>query len=135
MPNAIAYLMLLIWPAVCLVLFRTLKVERALIWSILGGYLVLPPLAEFNLPLVPGLDKVSIPNLSVLAILVFGTRYKLRPWPESRIARMLVVGLVLCAIPTVLTNREPILFQVLREAEPIMFIIDALPGQSIRDIG
>ena len=112
MPNAIAYLMLLIWPAVCLVLFRTLKVERALIWSILGGYLVLPPLAEFNLPLVPGLDKVSIPNLSVLAILVFGTRYKLRPWPESRIARMLVVGLVLCAIPTVLTNREPILFQV-----------------------
>ncbi|WP_299557647.1 hypothetical protein [uncultured Sulfitobacter sp.] len=135
MPNAIAYLMLLIWPAVCLVLFRTLKVERALIWSILGGYLVLPPLAEFNLPLVPGLDKVSIPNLSVLAILIFGTRYKLRLWPESRIVRLLVVGLVLCAIPTVLTNREPILFQVLREAEPIMFIVDALPGQSIRDIG
>lgn len=135
MPNAIAYLMLMIWPAVCLVLFRTLKVERALIWSVLGGYLLLPPLAEFNLPLVPALDKVSIPNLSILAILVLGTAHKVRLWPDSRAARFLVVGLVLCAVPTVLTNREPIFFEVLRDADPIMFIVDALPGQSIRDIG
>ena len=91
MPNAVAYLMLLIWPAVCLVLFRTQKVERAIVWSILGGYLLLPPLAEFNLPLVPAMDKVSIPNLSVLAILVFATAHQVRLWPESRIARVLVV--------------------------------------------
>ncbi|WP_386260295.1 hypothetical protein [Sulfitobacter aestuariivivens] len=37
MPNGIAYLMLLLWPLVCLILFRTQKLERALIWSILGG--------------------------------------------------------------------------------------------------
>lgn len=135
MPNAIAYLMLLIWPAVCLVLFRTQKVERAIVWSILGGYLLLPPLAEFNLPLVPAMDKVSIPNLSVLAILVFATAHKVRLWPESRIARVLVVLLVFGAIPTVLTNPEPILFEVLRDADPILFLVDALPGQSVRDIG
>lgn len=135
MPNAIAYLMLLIWPLVCLVLFRTQKVERAIIWSILGGYLLLPPLAEFNLPLVPAMDKVSIPNLSVLAILVFGTAHKVRLLPEGRIARLLVVLLVFGAIPTVLTNREPILFEVLRDADPILFLVDALPGQSVRDIG
>ncbi|QUJ75222.1 hypothetical protein KDD17_09340 [Sulfitobacter albidus] len=135
MPNAVASLMLLIWPFVCLVLFRTQRVERALIWSILGGYLLLPPLAEFNLPLVPAMDKVSIPNLSVLAILVFATAHKVQLWPESRVARVLVVMLVLCAIPTVLTNREPILFEVLRNADPILFLVDALPGQSVRDIG
>lgn len=135
MPNAVAYLMLMIWPVVCLVLFRTQKVERALIWSILGGYLLLPPLAEFNLPLVPALDKVSIPNLSVLAILLFATAHRVRLWPESRVARVLVVMLVLCAVPTVLTNREPILFEVLRNADPILFLVDALPGQSVRDIG
>ena len=84
MPNAIAYLMLLIWPAVCLVLFRTQSVERAIVWSILGGYLLLPPLAEFNLPLVPAMDKVSIPNLSVLAILMFAGAYTLHLWPEGR---------------------------------------------------
>ncbi len=135
MPNAVAYLMLALWPAVCLVLFRTLKLERAIIWSILGGYLLLPPLAEFNLPLVPAMDKVSIPNLSVLAILVFGTAHKVRLFPENRIARLLVVALVVCAVPTVLTNREPIIFEVLRDADPILFLIDALPGQSLRDIG
>lgn len=135
MPNPIAYLMLLIWPAVCLVLFRTQSVERAVVWSILGGYLFLPPLAEFNLPLVPSMDKVSIPNLSVLAILVLATAHKVRLLPEGRIARVLVALLIFSAIPTVLTNREPILFEVLRDADPILFLVDALPGQSVRDIG
>ena len=135
MPNPIAYLMLLLWPFVCLVLFRTQSVERAMVWSILGGYLLLPPLAEFNLPLVPALDKVSIPNLSVFAILVLATPHKVRLVPEGRMARILVALLVFCAIPTVLTNRELILFEVLRDADPILFLIDALPGQSVRDIG
>lgn len=135
MPNPVAYLMLLIWPFVCLVLFRTQSVERAIVWSILGGYLLLPPLAEFNLPLVPGMDKVSIPNLSVLAILVLATAHRVRLMPEGRIARGLVILLVFSAIPTVLTNREPILFEVLRDADPILFLVDALPGQSVRDIG
>ena len=135
MPNGIAYLMLLAWPLACLVLFRNQRLERALIWSILGGYLFLPPLAEFNLPLVPGMDKVSIPNLSVLLILMFAMKERVQLWPESIAARLLVVGLILSAIPTVLTNGDPIIFEVLRDADPIVFLVDQLPGQSVRDIG
>ncbi len=135
MGNALAYLMLAVWPVVCLVLFRTQKVERALIWSVLGGYLFLPPLTEFNLPLVPAMDKVSIPNLSVLFIMVFAMKQKVRLWPESRLAQFLVAGLILSAIPTVLTNSDPINFEILRNADPIVFMVDQLPGQSIRDIG
>ena len=135
MGNPIAYLMLVIWPVVCLVLFRTQKVERALIWSILGGYLFLPPLTEFNLPLVPAMDKTSIPNLSVFLIMLFAMRQKVNLWPDSRLARLLVVGLIFSAIPTVLTNRDPIIFEVLRDADPILFMVDQLPGQSVRDIG
>ncbi|MGJ8618142.1 MAG: hypothetical protein ACSHWS_14965 [Sulfitobacter sp.] len=135
MPNGIAYLMLLLWPFVSLILFRTLKLERALIWTILGGYLFLPPLAEFNLPLVPAMDKVSIPNLSVLLILVFGMKEKLQLIPASRAARWLVIGLVLSTIPTVLTNSDPIIFHVMGNAEPIIFMTNQLPGQSIRDVG
>ncbi len=134
MPNGIAYLMLLIWPFVTLYLFRTLKLERALIWSILAGYLFLPPLAEFNLPLVPAMDKVSIPNLSVLLVLLFGMKQKLHPVPLSRSARWLMIGLVLSAIPTVLTNGDPISFRVLGSAEPIVFLTYELPGQSVRDV-
>ena len=40
MPNSFAYLMLIIWPVACLFLFRRLPVERAIIWSILAGYLI-----------------------------------------------------------------------------------------------
>jgi len=127
--------MLAVWPVVCLVLFRTQKVERALIWSIMGGYLFLPPLTEFDLPLVPSMDKVSIPNLSVLLIMVFAMREKVRLVPDSRAALLLVVGLILCAVPTVLTNTDPIIFQVLSGADPIVFEVDALPGQSLRDVG
>ena len=67
MPNTTAYLVLAAWPCVALVLFRRLPVERALIWTLLGGYLVLPPLANFDLPLLPPLNKVLIPNLMALA--------------------------------------------------------------------
>jgi hypothetical protein len=134
-PNAIAYLMLLIWPGVCLMLFRRLSIQRALIWSIMGGYLFLPPLTEFNLPLVPAMDKVTVPNLSVVLILVFALKERLRLWPESRLALLLVAGLILSAIPTVMTNSDPITFEVLRDAAPIVFLVDQLPGQSIRDIG
>lgn len=135
MPNAIAYVMLAIWPVVCLVLFRRLPLERALIWSLLAGYLFLPPLAEVNLPLVPAMDKVSIPNVSVLLILLFGMQQKVRLLPEGRLAKGLVAVYILCAIPTVMTNSEPILFNVLEGSDPILFVTDFLPGQSIRDIG
>ena len=135
MPNPIAYMMLLIWTIVCLGLFRNLPLQRALIWSILGGYLFLPPLTEFNLPLVPGLDKVSIPNLSVLLIIWLGTQEKLRLWPASRMAGLLVVGFLFSGIPTVLNNGDPILFQSILGFDPVVFPVDALPGLSIRDIG
>ena len=135
MGNPLAYLMLAIWPVVCLLLFRRLKVERALIWSLLGGYLFLPPLTEVNLPLVPAMDKTSIPNLAVLLITMFMIREKVQIWPQSRVAAMLVFGFLFCAIPTVMTNLDPIFFEVLGDADPIQFIVDMLPGQNIRDIG
>ena len=135
MGNTLAYLMLAIWPMICLLMFRRMRIERALIWSILGGYLFLPPLTEFNLPLVPAMDKVSIPNLSVLLIMLFAMSQKVHLWPRDRAARVLVVGFILCALPTVLTNGDPIFFEVLRNADPIVFIVDQLPGLSIRDTG
>ena len=61
MPNAIAYLMLLIWPFVCLVLFRTQTVERAIVWSILAGYLLLPPLNSWATNLHLTMGSFSVP--------------------------------------------------------------------------
>ena len=134
MPNAFAYLMLLIWPLVCVVLFRRLPLERAMIWSILGGYLVLPPLTSFDLPLVPAMDKYSIPNISAFVICVFLIRHKVSLWPQSGIARVLTALFVLSAIPTVFGNGDPIVFQVIANSDPISFVVDQLPGLGLRDL-
>ena len=76
MPNGLAYLALLAWPPVTIALFRILSVERAVIWSILGGYLLLPPIAAFDFPLIPPLDKFSIATLAAYAacVVIFGDR-------------------------------------------------------------
>ncbi len=134
MPNSLAYLMLLFWPLVCLRLFLRLDPARAIIWSLLGGYLVLPPVANFNLPLLPSLDKTTVPSLSVLAIcLVLYGRTALAG-PQGGVPRLLLAIFVLGAVPTVLVNTAPMVFSTLPNAEPIGFTSWQLPGLRFRDI-
>ena len=134
MPNTFAYLMLLIWPVVCLVLFRRLSLERAIIWSILGGYLLLPPRASFDLPLVPALDKFSIASLSAFFICVAVMKKPVRLWPDSTAGRALIALFVLGVVPTVLTNGDPILFRYGPNADPLHPGTDGIPGMTIRDL-
>lgn len=49
-----------------LLLFATLPAHRALVWSVLGAYLLLPVKTSFEFSGVPPLDKTSISNLSIL---------------------------------------------------------------------
>lgn len=122
MPNNFAYLMLLIWPMIAVGLFRRLPIERALIWSILGAYLLLPPLADFDFPLVPPLDKVSIPNLAAFLICLVMLGKRVPMLPESPTGRFLMILFVISPVATVLTNADPILFEV-----------GGLPGLRIHD--
>lgn len=133
MPNPLAYLVLALWPLVCLAMFRRMPLERALVWSILGGYLALPPLTEFNLPLVPALDKTSLPALSAALILMFGLNRRFALLPSFLPARLLVLLFVLGAIPTVLTNGEPINFDPTRANDPMAVVVSLLPGLTLRD--
>lgn len=135
MPNALAYLMLIIWPLVTLLLFRRLPVERAILWSILAGYLILPPVAEFDLPLIPDMDKFTIPSVAAFLVCVFALKKPVPLWPRHPVARILVVVFVMSVIPTVFTNGDPILFQVIENSDPIVFVTDALPGLRWRDFG
>lgn len=134
MPNALAYAMLLAWPLVCLGLFRKLSPQRAVIWSVLGGYLILPPLAEFDLPMVPDMDKFAIASLSAFALAVFYLKDRVPLWPRFWPARLLMIGFVLGAIPTVLTNSEPLIFQIMAGSDPIVFESGRLPGLRLIDI-
>lgn len=134
MPNALAYLMLMIWPFACIMMFRRMTLERAIIWSVLGGYLLLPPAAAFDLPLVPAMDKYSIPSLSAAVICVFLIGRRFRMMPVAPPARLLTLLFLLGVIPTVLTNADPMIFQERQDTAPITFITNYIPGLSLRDL-
>ncbi len=107
-PNLFAFVMLLSWPLVVWQLYSRLDAGRALIWTVLGGYLILPPLLKFDFPVVPDLDKDTLPAVSALVITALKLRERLSFWPEGRLGRLLVV--MFCASPffTVLTNTDAV---------------------------
>ncbi len=65
-PNYFAYLVLLLWPVVAIYLYSRLSLGQATLWTILGGYLLLPVGTEIKFQMVPAFNKESIPNLAAL---------------------------------------------------------------------
>ncbi|MEH6750261.1 MAG: hypothetical protein V7698_08265 [Paracoccaceae bacterium] len=111
MPNGFAYLMLALWPIVSLALFRTQPPGRAIIGSFLIAYLFLPPSqASFDLPLMPEMNKDTLPAVVafVICLLMYGR--KMRFLPEHRIARILILVFVFSPIATAMTNPEAVFF-------------------------
>lgn len=115
--------MILIWPVVAWVLWTRLDAARALIWTILAGYLFLPPLTGFNLPVVPDLDKTSIPNLVCLLFALSLRHDKVGFLPDSWVGRALIGVYILSPFATVLTNSEPI--PILAQDVPGLRIYDS----------
>ena len=134
MPNSFAYLMLFVWPLVALVLFRTLPLSKALIWTILGGYLFLPSATGIKIPMIPTIDKISVPTVSAAFFcLIYEWRETLlsrrgaeRVRPPKPRGRVLIVGLLVVLFVT------PIL-SVLNNAEPIIVGVRFIAGLRIYD--
>ncbi len=104
--------MLLVWPMVMVLLFQRMPVHRAMIWSLLGAYLFLPPQpAAFDFPLLPPFTKESIPNLVLLLICLLKFGPKVIQLPSSKAARVLIFLFVFSPIATVLVNGEPLVFR------------------------
>lgn len=136
--NTFALLALLGWPVVTIILFRKLSQMRALIWSILGAYMLLPQLSAINLPLIPPLNKESIPNLMAFAICVSYWGKMPRIMPEARIGRLLVVMFLISPAITVLNNMDAVQFGI--DQFGSMRLVDAnaleqggLPGMRFYD--
>ncbi|MFT7058541.1 MAG: hypothetical protein ACJASV_001042 [Pseudorhodobacter sp.] len=128
MPNALAYLMLAAWPILAVVLFQRLPRQKALVWSILGAYMLLPPLAKFDLPAVPDMDKFTISNLCALALAVWFLKVKVSVWPENLLGRALLVLFIASPFATAMTNPDPI--PILSGDVPALRIYDSLASVS-----
>ena len=105
------------WPLAGIAFFRSMPLPVAVCWCIVAGYLFLPTQVAFDLPILPSIDKNSVPSLvALVAILVLAGKTKvqdgavvLRGWlPASPILLLLCLGLLASAALTVLSNPDPL---------------------------
>ena len=108
MPNIIAYIVLGAWPFVALLVYRRMPIERAFVWTIVAGYLILPPRAEFDLPLLAPLDKFTLVGITAYFLTVTVGQRKVPLLPKNRLLAALLLGYVLSPLGTVLVNPEPV---------------------------
>ena len=108
--NWFATLALLAWPVVALWLYQTRPVNQATLWTILGGYLLLPVGASIKLAEgIPQLDKISIPALAALAGCFFFARRALRFWNGFGLTEVLLLIFLIGPFVTSALNTDPVL--------------------------
>jgi hypothetical protein len=108
--NWLATLALLAWPVVALWLYKTRPVNEATIWTILGGYLLLPVGAGIKIAEgIPQLDKISIPALAALAGCFIFARRHLRFWNGFGLTEVLLLIFLIGPFVTSELNTDPVL--------------------------
>jgi hypothetical protein len=109
------------WPVVVLVLFKRYSPQVALCAAVIGGYLLLPEKTFVNLPILPNLDKYSVPIFgAALALLLFHRKadaatpvssYVLPGFlPRNRLVLLLIALLFFSTFMTVLTNGDRLVY-------------------------
>lgn len=96
--------------------------RKAIIWSLLAGYLLLPVGTGFDAPGIPNMDKTLIPNLSVLLCALVFAKHKVISVPKNAVLIGLMALYVASPFLTALTNTEPLLLSV-----------STLPGMTLYD--
>jgi hypothetical protein len=129
----VPYVALFAWPLVSLVFFRRFGAPIAVLVTILAGYLVLPEKAYVDLPIIPTLNKNTIPALAALglaaalAIKLPRLFPSLSGWvPRSWWLRLLIFLAILGVVMSTLTNQDPLIYG--EKVLPGMRLYDAFSG-------
>ena len=107
-PNLVAYAALLIWPLVALYLYSRLPVAQATMWTILGGYLLLPFGTEIKFKMIPAFDKDSIPSLAAVVGCALYARRPPRFFRGFGLAEAFIVVLIVGPFITSMLNGDAI---------------------------
>lgn len=106
MPNTFAYLILIIWPFISLLFYKHMPIVAATFMTIVGGFLILPVKVAIDFPLIPPLDKESIPAIAALIGCLFIKKVKVKLIPKAGIERWLVIVLLITPFFTMVNNQE-----------------------------
>lgn len=101
------------WPAISAVLFKQQNVAVAILATIIGGYLLLPGKVALDLPMLPPLDKATVPALACLVFVMFSQNAKSELkglLPRHWMVRTCLLLLGGGAFATVLTNPDPLTY-------------------------
>ena len=124
--------MLAFWPVVTMMLFILLPAHRALIWSVLGAYLILPVGTSFEIPVVPSLDKTVISNLSILLCCFLFVRETWLGALKNPAVVALASTFILSPFFTAFFNPEPLIYA--DRFIPAMSMYDALAQATMNAI-
>ena len=110
------FLAIFAWPIIVIILFQRHRAALALLISVIAGYLLLPEKTALDLPLLPALDKNTIPILAsfLIAILLLPrikSETHLPAWvPKNWIIRILMLALVASEFITAIANSDPLVY-------------------------
>lgn len=107
-PNWFATAALLAWPLVAAYLYRTRPISEATVWTILGGYLLLPAAWGIKFPMIPPIDKTSIPSFSALVACLLLRPGGLTRWKRLGAIELLALIFATSPIITALLNGDDI---------------------------
>jgi hypothetical protein len=109
-PNWFSTFALVLWPMVAFFLYQTRPVNQATVWTILGGWLLLPVGAAIKFEMVPPFDKGSIPNLAAFVgcMLVLGRSPRL--WYRFGLPEIFLLMLVISPFITSELNTDQLVY-------------------------
>lgn len=111
MPNIFAYIVLYGWPVFAFFLFRYLPTSRAMIWTIVLGYLFMPPAnVAFDIPVLPAISKIELASLSALIMVLGFKGRKAIKFPKHWLIRVIIGAYVLVPVFSLLSNPDPIFY-------------------------
>lgn len=109
----IAWTALILWPIACIVFYQKMKLPTAFCITIVGGYLLLPENVNWDLPLLPALDKTSIPTLTALVLTAITLASQPRKYPvmsgwmpRNRVVLCLMGMMLIGSFGTALNNAD-----------------------------
>jgi hypothetical protein len=107
-PNSFSYAALVLWGPITLVLFARLRPPLATAIALVGGMLLLPEVVNFNPPILPVLDKHTIPGFAAIVgcLSTAAGRKRLRAARPFRGIDRWFLLLLLGDTATVLTNMD-----------------------------
>lgn len=119
--------MLAAWPVAAAILFSRLSHLQAVIWTILAGYLLMPPVVGIDPPLLPELNKNAIAALAATAGALILRAQSPLPWQRPEGWVIALVGLsILTPLATVATNPEALVEGI--TYRPGLSIFDGING-------